>query len=398
MGRRIILSFLILITLFIKPAFLSANEDLKTKGPSPQLLFFYSQSCHACQKTKQDVMPSIEKAFFDKVIIEYLDIGDIENYKLLISFEEKYGYKPKGLVPAVIIGNKVLVGYDQIKKGIRDSINDFLTQERAIDLAKFPSINLTKHFLSFGIWAIIFAGLVDGVNPCAFTVLIFFVSFLFTQGYRRRELIVVGLSFILSVFLTYVFIGLGIFRFLYSLRNFYILTKAIYYLIAGFCFVLAGFAVYDFLYFKKTSKTEGLTLQLPKIIKDKIHAIIGSQYRVAPEQRTRQAQKRYFLSLVFGAFVVGFFISLLEAVCTGQMYLPTITFVLKNPALRMRALLYLLLYNFMFIVPLMIILIAAVLDTTSQKFASLANKHMLTIKLLMALVFIIFGILMLVGA
>jgi cytochrome c biogenesis protein CcdA len=161
---------------------------------------------------------------------------------------------------------------------------------------------------------------------------------------------------------------------------------------------LAGFAVYDFLYFKKTSKTEGLTLQLPKIIKDKIHAIIGSQYRVAPEQRTRQAQKRYFLSLVFGAFVVGFFISLLEAVCTGQMYLPTITFVLKNPALRMRALLYLLLYNFMFIVPLMIILIAAVLDTTSQKFASLANKHMLTIKLLMALVFIIFGILMLVGA
>ena len=34
-----------------------------------------------------------------------------------------------------------------------------------------------ERFLSFGLFTVLGAGLIDGINPCAFTVLVFFISF-----------------------------------------------------------------------------------------------------------------------------------------------------------------------------------------------------------------------------
>jgi len=396
-SRRIILIFLILITFFIKPAFLFANEDLKTKGPLPQLLFFYSQDCHACQKTKHEVMPDIQKEFYDKIVIEYLDIADINNYKLMLSLKEKYNCHETG-VPTVFIEGSILVDYNRIKQGLRNVIIETLNKRKFTQISSLPAVDLVKHFLSFGVLAIVSAGLIDGINPCAFTVVVFFISFLAVQGYRRRQLAAIGLSFIFAVFLTYILIGLGIFRFLYAMRGFYWVTKTLYFLIAILCFILGVFALYDLWLFKKTGKTEGMTLQLPKIIKNRIHAIIGLYYRKTGQEKQTETSSASLFRLIISAFVVGFLVSLLEAVCTGQLYLPTITFVLKEPSLRLRALRYLLLYNLMFIAPLLIVLLFALLGTTSEGFSRFVKKHMVTVKLLMAFLFFILGIIILIGA
>lgn len=363
----------------------------------PRLLFFESKTCHLCQKVKHEIMPAIEKEFFDRLIIEYRDIADPNNYKLMLSLKEKYGCHQEG-VPTLFIEGKILAGYDQIKGGLKEAIFDVLKKGETEKPDMLVGIDLVKRFLSFSVLAIAIAGAIDGINPCAFTVIVFFISFLAFQGYKKKELIAIGLAFIFAVFLAYVSVGLGIFHFLYSLSKFYLVTKIIYYFIAALCFVLGIFALYDLWKFSRTRKTEGLTLQLPQSIKNRIHAIIGSRYRKPKDKALKDNSRGHILGLIGSAFITGFLVSLLEAVCTGQLYLPTITFILKETNLRLRAFAYLLLYNFMFIIPLLAVLLLALFGTTHEGFSRFLRKHMAVVKLSMAILFFGLGFLILMRA
>ena len=394
MKKRII--FLICVLLLMNISSLPAQES--SRGNSlPQIIFFYLPNCHPCQKVKNEIMPAIEKEFSGIITIKYLDTDDISNYKLMLALKKHYNCDKKG-VPTVFVGGNILVGYDQIKTELRENIISALKKGMPDKLDKLPGIDLIKHFLSFGALAILIAGLVDGVNPCAFTVIVFFISFLTFQGYKRRELIVIGLCFILAVFLTYVLIGLGIFRSLYTLNKFYLVTRIVYYVIAALSFILGIFALYDLWLFVRKRKTEGMILQLPQTIKNRIHSIIGMHYRKSKETAVPGANRRHIFQLILSALITGFLVSLLEAVCTGQLYLPTITFVLKEATLRVRALGYLLLYNFMFIIPLFLVFLFALLGTTSEGFARFMQKHMGLVKLFMALLFFGLGVFILIGA
>ncbi|MFH0826527.1 MAG: hypothetical protein V1923_01365, partial [Candidatus Omnitrophota bacterium] len=254
-------------------------------------------------------------------------------------------------------------------------------------------VDLLAHFRNFTPLAVISAGLIDGVNPCAFTVIVFFISFLTLQGYRKRELIVIGTGFIFSVFLTYLLIGLGLFNFLYQLKGFWAVTRAFNISIGAFSIILGCLALYDFVKYRKTKETEGLLLQLPAAVKRRIQYVIGLHYRkTTPSSSGRPERQKHILALTLTAFVTGFLVSILEAVCTGQTYLPTISFILKTTVLKLQALFYLLVYNFMFIVPLGIIFVLALMGVASQQFAALLKKHLLTIKILMALLFFGFGL------
>ncbi|MEW6102011.1 MAG: hypothetical protein AB1481_06960 [Candidatus Omnitrophota bacterium] len=397
MPKKIFLSLIILsfLTALIPASFVSAQPAPKEKFQ--KVLFFYSQGCHACQKVKTEIMPAIDKEFFDKIIVEYLDIADAANFQLLLSLKEQYKCYEKG-VPAIFVGEQVIVGYDRIKEELKDAIVLSVERGKFVRFDRLPAIDILKHFRSFGVLALALAGLIDGINPCAFTVIVFFISFLALQGYKKKELIAIGLSFILAVFLTYILIGMGIFRFLYALNKFYLVTKGLYYFIALFCFVLGAFAIYDLWLFRKTSKTEGMVLQLPQKIKNMIHSLIGASYRKDKDESKASISGVRFLKLVCSALLTGFLISLLEGICTGQLYLPTIAFVLKEPALRLRAFGYLLLYNAMFILPLLLVLVFAILGTTQEAFAGFVKKHIEAVKLSMAILFFGLGILILIGA
>jgi cytochrome c biogenesis protein CcdA len=360
------------------------------KKPLPHLLFFHSATCHNCQKIEKELLPAIEKEFFDRLIVEYCDIADEANYKLMLSLREKYKCYENG-VPAVFIGGQILVGYDQIKEKLRPAIEAALGKDKLEKVETLPGIDLASKFLSFGALTVLGAGLIDGINPCAFTVIVFFISFLSFQGYRKKEIAAIGLSFILAVFLTYILIGLGIFRFLYALQGFYLATRIVYYLMALLCFALAFLAGYDLWLFKKTGKTEGMTLQLPERIKKITHYLIGSHYR-RPEEPAAQDTHGQLFRLVLSAFICGFLIAILEGVCTGQLYLPTIVFMLKNTTLRLYAFIYLLLYNIMFVIPLLAIIVLALLGTTSEGFARFIRKHLPAVKLAMVLLFLGLGI------
>jgi len=89
--------------------------------------------------------------------------------------------------------------------------------------------------------------------------------------------------------------------------------------------------------------------------------------------------------------VTGLVISLLELACTGQVYLPTIIFVSSMPELRLRAIFYLLLYNLLFILPLVVVFILAYFGTTSKDLTRFLQKRAAAVKLGMAVLFLALG-------
>jgi cytochrome c biogenesis protein CcdA len=96
--------------------------------------------------------------------------------------------------------------------------------------------------------------------------------------------------------------------------------------------------------------------------------------------------------LVLSALITGFLVSILEAVCTGQLYLPTLTFILKSTPLKAKAFVYLVIYNIMFVIPLFAVFLLALLGVTSGNFSQFIRKHLASVKLLMAFIFISLGI------
>jgi len=384
--RKIIRKYLFCFFL----AFLLPHSALALdKQEMPKLLIFFSPGCHRCIEVEKQVMPVIEKEFAGKVVFEYLDVEYLENYKLFLGLQQKSGSTVEFKIPVFYMEGRFLNSQGEVEGALRNLIKDVLEKPRpATGLMPADPLAFFKSFVPL---SVIIAGLEDGINPCAFTVIVFFISFLALQGYRKRELFFIGAAFILAVFLTYLCIGLGIFNFFYRFRGFWVITHLVNIVIGAASILFGVFALYDFIKFKRTGSTDGLVLQLPKPVKERIHKVVGFFYR----KDLRQEQQRPspgLAKLIASTLVTGFLVSLLEAVCTGQVYLPTIAFVLKASPLKLQALGYLLLYNIMFIIPLVVIFVFALMGTTSAQFSGFLKKHLGIIKIFMAVLFFGLGI------
>ena len=385
-----IIPILILSALLFLGLSLSVRQAYSNEVP--KLLVFHSPSCHRCLEVKKEILPQIEKKFKGNIQIQYYDITDINNYAFLFGLKEKYNKALELALPVFLINGRLINGNGDLKSNLELAI--ILSLGEGHKESSALGVDLASRFKGFKPLAIIGAGLTDGINPCAFTVIVFFISFLALQGYKRLELIIIGLSFIFAVFCAYLLVGLGIFNFLYQLEAFWALAKVFNILIGIFSLILGLLAIYDLLKFNKDKDTEGLLLQLPKAVKKQIHSIIGMHYRKTKDIEINKPVVSRLGKLILSALITGFLVSILEAVCTGQLYLPTITFILKTTSLKLKAFTYLVAYNIMFIIPLFIIFLLALFGVTSQQFAQFIRKHMLAIKALMAVVFITLGILL----
>jgi cytochrome c biogenesis protein CcdA len=373
----------------------SFADDAQVKYSGvPKLMIFYSPACYHCSKVRTEYMPRIEAKYNGIVEVEYFNLDDINNYKLLLGLEEKYSPGKKAL-PILFMRGRFLEEEVRFPGQIEYFIEEGLGRVPSAEGAP-GQIDLIARFNSLPLMAIMLAGSIDGINPCAFTVIVFFVAFLTAQKYRKREVVAVGLSFILAVFLAYFLMGLGAFRVLYAFKGIFIVKKIVYGLSALMCFILFIFSLYDIFKFKKTGNTEEMTLRLPDRVKVLIHRVIGRYYRKTGEEPADRGA-RGVVWLVLSAISCGFLVSALEAVCTGQLYLPTIAFVLKTSSQKAQALFYLVMYNIMFTIPLLLIFILALLGVSSGRFAQFLRRNLVAVKALLAVVFLALGIMLFTG-
>lgn len=389
--------------------FAGASAYAEQKQPLEAALFT-APWCGHCQRLKKEYLNEFKTLYKDTVkLVEY----DVSQAGVNIIFNDtlaEYNVESAG-VPCLVVGESVLMGYpDEIKTGADAAIHKALdNNERtyfgtkayiaeckaniqnaaaeeeascennqiAPGVSKEETLNM---FEQITFWAIIAAGLIDGINPCAFAVIVFFVSFLAVYKYDRKEVLLVGAAYCLAVFLAYIAIGLGLFNFLYAMSSFYYVKMVFKWLTIALCALFLLLSLYDFLIYQKTKDHNKILLQLPKSYKEYIHKVMRFFLR--------DKQKSTF-RLVLAALAVGFIVSLVEAVCTGQVYLPTIALILKEAdAHFIRAILYLVLYNLMFIVPLVIILALSVMGYESKGFNDFLKKHLGLTKLALCLLFL----------
>ena len=346
---------------------------------------FVSPTCVHCNKLKREYWPLLKEKYKDTVRFTEYDITVPGNNLIFTDTAHAYGLNDKQIgYPAAAVGSTFLVGYPTeigayaeaaIEKAqlLQEKTNVVLdSQENTIEAAR-------AGFQKITFWAIIGAGLVDGVNPCAFAVIVFFISFLTVYKYNRREIILVGSAYCLAVFVAYFLLGLGTFKFLYAMRGFSYVIKAFYILTAAICLLFFVLSLYDFWVYTKTQKSDGMILQLSQNSKVRIHKIMGFFLRDKQKSTVR---------LVLAALVVGFTVSLIEAVCTGQVYLPTCVLIMQDPQFRAQAAFYLVLYNLMFIVPLVAVFVLALVGYESKGLNDFFKKHLGITKLLLCLVFL----------
>jgi len=146
----------------------------------------------------------------------------------------------------------------------------------------------------------------------------------------------------------------------------------VYGLTALFCAILAVFSFSDFLKARR-GQTEEMSLSLSAGLRQRIRAVIRAGQRA-----------RLFVLATFGTGVV---ISLLELACTGQIYLPTIIYMVSDPGLRARGVLYLLLYNLVFILPLVVVFVLVYLGASSFQLGLFLKRRAALVKLAMTAVF-----------
>jgi cytochrome c biogenesis protein CcdA/glutaredoxin len=339
--------------------------------------YFEQAGCQECARTVYDLKVVQEQ--YPQLVVESFPMEEAQNKALNEWLCDKLGVPEEERLstPMVFVGDDVLIGTDAnlsnlltivakyAETGAERTWDDFDPEE--------GEKGIVDRFLSFGVLTVVGAGLIDGLNPCAFATLVFFISYMAFTGRRGRDVLFVGISFTLGVFLTYLLVGVGLLKVVQSLSFFTALGRWVYLLTALLCFVLAILTFRDFFKAREGGATD-MTLKLPLNLRRRINKVIRES-----------AQVRAFVAM---AFVTGFIVSLLELACTGQVYLPTIVYVMSQPDLATQAFLYLLLYCLMFVLPLVLVFVLSYFGTSSEQLGQFINRHTSTIKFVTGLLFV----------
>jgi len=365
------------------------ERPVRKKDTLPQIVerirldYFFQPGCEECSRLDA-MFNNLEKR--DSIVVLRRSIFDDTNRVLLEALSEKIRIpeRQRLIVPVIIYGRGYLIKGEITTDNIFGLIKEHRADNNIIDSINMEGAenSILRRFGQFSLLGIVFAGLLDGVNPCAFATIIFFVSYLLFLGRRRRDVIFMAVSFIVAVFVAYFLIGISAYNLLDYVVGYEVVAKIIFLCFGIVAVSLGVVSLRDFVYARK-GYYDKMILQLPLGIKQRIHRDIKERTAIG--------------GIILGSFAAGLIVSFLEFGCTGQIYLPTITFMISKVGLRLKPVLALLIYNIMFVLPLVLISLLAVIVSTDNVAKSL-NKRIPIIKFLTAILFFVLGIALILSA
>ena len=344
-------------------------------------LFFHSPGCPECARVRDTLRGLADE--FPGMTVEEHDINTPDGLVLNQALCRRQGVPARkhNVTPAVFTAQGSVVKEEATPQAINglllrtshaDATPDWpglATEEKVTAEAEVKS-----RVDSLTLGAVIGGGLLDGVNPCAFATIIFFLSYLQVARRSRGEILAVGAAFIVAVFLTYFAIGLGLSQALGWLERFQWARHALNWTFAAFAAVVAVLSFRDALKARR-GDLAGMTLQLPGLLKTRIREVI----------RTGSRSRRFILA----AFASGVVISLLELACTGQVYAPIVYAIRQGSG---SAVGWLLLYNVAFILPLVIVFGLAWSGMRSEALIRFQQKHTATVKFGLGVLFLLLAV------
>lgn len=177
---------------------------------------------------------------------------------------------------------------------------------------------------------VLVASLIDSINPCAFSVLLLTIAFLFSIGRLREKILAIGSAYIIGIFVAYILIGLGIFHALHIFNTPHFMGR-----LGAFLLIALGLINLINEFFPSFP----IKLRIPH-----------SAHRAIAELMEKGS--------VPTAFLLGGLVGLCEFPCTGGPYIMVLG-LLHDSTTYVAGLGYLFLYNLVFVLPLVVILLIA---------------------------------------
>lgn len=214
--------------------------------------------------------------------------------------------------------------------------------------------------------AVVVTGLLDSVNPCAFAVILLLIAFLFTLRQSRGRVLGLGFVYIGMIFLVYFAIGLGLIGAVRLSSDPHFVARAGSWLLIG----LGALNLVEHFF-----PSFPVKLHMP----------------AAAHRKTNELLKKSSLP---ATVVMGGLVGLCTFPCSGGIYVSIIT-LLNAKTTMAWGMAYLALYNVLFVLPLMIILLVVGNRAMARSWAQWERQHALKIRLWYGLVMVALGAVML---
>lgn len=209
------------------------------------------------------------------------------------------------------------------------------------------------------------AALIDSINPCAFGVLIFLLTYLFKTAQTQKKIFLHGFTYITGVFFTYLVAGLLL---LPVLQQFGRTAVGVYLAISALLIIFGLLEIKDFFWYGK-----------------------GPSLAILPGAARRI---EYYTQKITGklktSFFLGVFVALVELPCTGAVYLGVLALIALS-GLKLNNALLLVVYNVIFILPLLVILFLVQKGTTSARLEDWRKKYRRHMRLAIGLILMAMG-------
>lgn len=352
--------YLLILFLFLSIPSVAASD----------LLYFYERGCPECAKISDFLQKRIKPNY--PVKIKEYEIHEPGNANLLMDLARAYQDKDileKG-TPAVFIGDISFQGSSRlIQRKIEEAVRAILRKEVISPLSRLKGLKRGLKIANrIALPAVITSAAVDSLNPCACAVLVLLLgTILLASGRKRRAVLGAGLAFTTACFISYFLMGFG----LLSAIQVSGIQHYIYIVVAGLAILIGLWNIRESL-----GQGQRIRIEVPKSWQPRLKRITSSIVSVP------------------GAFFMGLLISLLLLPCTSGPYVVIIG-MLSNTSTRMQAVLLLILYNIIFVLPFIIITLVISLGlTTTARIEMWRQKNMPKFHLITGLVMFALGIVM----
>ena len=327
-----------------KPTVLSSERGESDYKP----VYWYPYGCKSCEDFLWNTVPRLERQTGRTLLITEKDSGNPEDFDELLKLMNENGIELEN-IPVLLVDGVLLQGDEEIKEGLDNIMRGG---------SGSPNHGSRDSSPRWEPGAIILAGLLDGVNPCAFSAMVFLVSALAMAGRSKKTMLAIGMFYALGIFITYSLIGAGL---LGGLRRVAVnsgLKYILEYILSGFLLLLSLLSILDGV--KISKGRSDLILKLPEKLSKRVHKLIRDEVRSG--------------AAAGGAFLLGAVVAIIELGCTGQVYLPTIAWMISRGE-GATPWLWLLLYNSAFIIPLFIVFAVSYKGVSAVRLAAVFRKR-----------------------
>jgi sulfite exporter TauE/SafE len=353
------------------------------------LLYFSTSACESCESV--DTFLNSLPEFFEviqtgnnissKLVIEKRNILEEGNLTLYQKLLTKYSVpEDDRVVPLLFFQSGYLSGEEAITAGL----NDVITIGKALNFSgDFTSTASKAAVLSFkDIPKMLVAGLLNGFNPCSFSMLFLLLSLILA---KKENVLKLGLVYLASKLLAYLAIGVSLYYILGVLESGLLpsLRAIIRIILIIAAFLLAAVNFVDFIN-ARNEHYDKLWLKLPKKLRNADHNIM---------KKLINNNKKHLWIMVF---ILGFLISAGEFLCTGQVYLATIlTMIQVGSGDGTVSNLLLLIYILMMLLPSFCVVILVHRGKKLYFLSDYVVRHTDLIKFVNMLIFIVMGFILL---